>query len=422
MAFEKIIKNAFEESRNNTRLGDTLEEINEIQNYIKNAKKIYVPNKNGIKVEVLNRVLKEYNLPPAEILQVNTNTADTSRIPALAKAYIALDQSDAELIIARGRLGIPGSGSLLIFIDNKGRILTAGTSPSHVIHQKSLEDAVYEEACEALEKIGFKKEGWNMDIDTGITSEVLTIKSETKLIDIFNKIISKKSTAILDYIEGLKVDTDSKIIVIGTYFTGIGIVKKLSEKYTNILLIDIYPHLKELFQTKIGGELKNNVNFSSDLDLIYEGDIVIDTTGFGGINVDESSKINTKTFIIEDPVAEDNDELLKDKNNINQRLNAVNCQNKAILKTKGLNTKTSGTMTLTIGILTNVLNNCLKEEGVLYSACEMGFFEEIIFKEKNIEKFVELTDKKAFKVSTIKPFSCDELIDNEIKKIESKMI
>ena len=79
-------------------------------------------------------------------------------------------------------------------------------------------------------------------------------------------------------------------------------------------------------------------------------------------------------------------------------------------------------MTLTIGILTNVLNNCLKEEGVLYSACEMGFFEEIIFKEKNIEKFVELTDKKAFKVSTIKPFSCDELIDNEIKKIESKMI
>ena len=159
MAFEKIIKNAFEESRNNTRLGDTLEEINEIQNYIKNAEKIYVPNKNGIKVEVLNRVLKEYNLPPAEILQVNTNTADTSRIPALAKAYIALDQSDAELIIARGRLGIPGSGSLLIFIDNKGRILTAGTSPSHVIHQKSLEDAVYEEACEALEKIGFKKEG-----------------------------------------------------------------------------------------------------------------------------------------------------------------------------------------------------------------------------------------------------------------------
>lgn len=159
MAFEKMIQNAFEESLNDSRFGDTLEEIQEIQNYIKNAKKVYIPNKNGIKVEVLNKVLEEYNLPQAEILQLNTNTADTSRIPALAKAYIALDQSDADLIIARGRLGIPGSGSLLIFIDNKGRILTCGTSPSHVIHKKTIEEAVYNESCEALEKIGFNKEG-----------------------------------------------------------------------------------------------------------------------------------------------------------------------------------------------------------------------------------------------------------------------
>lgn len=157
MAFEKMIKNAFDESRNNSRFGDTLEEIAEIQDYIKNAEKIYIPNKNGIKVEVLNQVLNEYNLPTAEILHIDTNTADTSRIPALAKAYIALDQCDCDLIIARGRLGIPGSGSLLIFIDSKGRILTCGTSPSHLIHQKSIEEAVYSEACEALEKIGFKK-------------------------------------------------------------------------------------------------------------------------------------------------------------------------------------------------------------------------------------------------------------------------
>ena len=159
MAFEKMIKNAFEESRNDCRFGDTLEEITEIQDYIRNAEKIYVPNKNGIKVDVLNKVLSEYNLPQAKILHINTNTADTSRIPALAKAYMALDQSDADLIIARGRLGIPGSGSLLIFIDSKGRILTAGTSPSHIIHNKTLKEAVYDEACEALEKIGFKKEG-----------------------------------------------------------------------------------------------------------------------------------------------------------------------------------------------------------------------------------------------------------------------
>ena len=59
MAFEKMIRNAFEESRDDRRFGDTLDEIAEIQDYIKNAERIFIPNKNGIKVEVLNRVLSE---------------------------------------------------------------------------------------------------------------------------------------------------------------------------------------------------------------------------------------------------------------------------------------------------------------------------------------------------------------------------
>ena len=42
-----------------------------------------------------------------------------------------------------------------------------------------------------------------MDVDTGITSEVFTIKSETRLIDIFNNIINKKSEACLNYIDNL---------------------------------------------------------------------------------------------------------------------------------------------------------------------------------------------------------------------------
>lgn len=261
-----------------------------------------------------------------------------------------------------------------------------------------------------------------MDIDTGITSEVFTIKSESKLFDIFNEIISKKSEAVFNYIESLNISSNTKIVVIGTYFTGVGIVKRLSEKYENILLIDIYPHLAELLDTELGGKLKNIVNFSSNLDLIYTGDIVIDTTGFGGINVEQSSKFDVEAFIIEDPIAEDNDELLKEKNNIQERLDAVESENKAILKTKGIDTKTSGTMTLTVGILNSVLNKCLEKEGVLYSACEMGFFEEVIFKEKDIDKFIELVDVNALKVSTIDPFNCDKLIEEELNKINSRMI
>lgn len=261
-----------------------------------------------------------------------------------------------------------------------------------------------------------------MNVDTGITSEVFTIKSETKLVDIFNDIISKKSEAVFNYIEGLGIDANSRIVVIGTYFTGVGIVKKLSQKYENILLIDIYPHLEELLHTSLGGDLKSEIEFSSDLNLIYSGDVVIDTTGFGGINVEQSSRFDVEAFIIEDPVAEDNDELLKNKNNIHERLDAVKSPNKAIIKTKGIDTKTSGTMTLTIGILTNLLNKFLEREGVLYCACEMGFFEEVIFKEKDIEKFIGLTDINAFKVSTIDPFDLDELISEELDKINSEMI
>ena len=261
-----------------------------------------------------------------------------------------------------------------------------------------------------------------MNVDTGITSEVLTIKSETKLIDIFNRIIDKKSKAVFDYIEGLNFDENKKIIVIGTHFTGVGIVKRLSEKYKNILLIDIYPHLEELLHSDLGGKPITNADFSSDLDLIYSGDFVIDTTGFGGINVEQSSKFDVDTFIIEDPVAEDNDGLLAEKNNIHERLDAVNAKNKAIIKTKGIDTKTSGTMTLTIGVLTNLMNKFLEKEGVLYCACEMGFFEEVIFKQKDISKFIELTNVNAIKVSTINPFDLDELIGEEINKITSEMI
>lgn len=261
-----------------------------------------------------------------------------------------------------------------------------------------------------------------MNIDTGITSEVLTIKSETKLIDIFNEIISKKSDAVFEYIETLNINIDTRIVVIGTYFTGVGIVKRLSQKYENILLIDIYPHLEELLYTDLGGKLKNKIEFSSNLNLIYSGEIVIDTTGFGGINVEQSSKFDVDAFIIEDPVAEDNDELLKNKNNIHERLDVVQSPNKAIIKTKGINSKTSGTMTLTFGILTNLLQKFLEKEGVLYCACEMGFFEEVIFKDKDIEKFIKLTNTPAFKVSTINPFDLDDLIKQEITKINCKMI
>ena len=157
MAFEESIRKASIESLEGTRKGDTLEEVKAIQDYIRNAK-IVVPNKNGVKVKIINEVLERFGIPPAEYLHVNTNFSDFSRMPAISKAMIAIDQSDADLVIARGRLGVPGSGSFLVFMDNKSRVLTAATSPSHIINQASLEERVYNETLEALKKVGFEEE------------------------------------------------------------------------------------------------------------------------------------------------------------------------------------------------------------------------------------------------------------------------
>ena len=280
----------------------------------------------------------------------------------------------------------------------------------------------------------------NKDIDTGISSEVFTVKSTIKLVDIFNLILEKKASAALDLFNGLFdkkiINKESPIVIIGTYFTGIAIAKYLScNNYDDITLVDIYPHLEGLIDSKLGNpiieeedgkdsfsENFKNIKFSSDLNLIKNADIVIDTTGLGGINESQSGAIYTKVFLIEDPIAEENDALLKEKNNIYKRASLVNSYHKYVLKTKGLNTKTSGTMTFTIDVLRQSMNRILAKEGVLYCASEMTFYEEIIFKEKDLDKFFKLIESPVIKVSTILPFDCDDIIKEFIDEISSEIL
>ena len=277
------------------------------------------------------------------------------------------------------------------------------------------------------------------DIDTGISSEVFTVKSTIKLVDIFNLILEKKASAVLDLFNGLIdneiINKESPIVIIGTYFTGIAIAKYLScNNYYDITIVDIYPHLEGLIDSKLGNPISEeneengfsenfrNIKFSSDLSLIKNADIVIDTTGLGGINESQSGAIYTKVFLIEDPIAEENDALLKDKNNIYKRASLVNSYHKYVLKTKGLNTKTSGTMTFTIDVLRQSMNRILAKEGVLYCASEMTFYEEIIFKEKDLDKFFKLIESPVIKVSTILPFDCDDIIKEFIDEISSEIL
>ena len=280
----------------------------------------------------------------------------------------------------------------------------------------------------------------NQDYDTGISSEVFTVKSTIKLVDIFNSILQKKANAVLSLFNNLNddkvINRESSIVIIGTYFTGVAIAKYLSyDAFNDITIIDIYPHLGGLIDSKLGNPLIEeeskealfmenfkNIKFSSDLDLMKGADVVIDTTGLGGINETQSADIFTKIFLIEDPIAEENDVLLKEKNNIYKRVNLVNSYNKFVLKTKGLNTKTSGTMTLTVDVLRQSMNRILAKEGVLYCSSEMTFYEEIIFKEKDLDKFFKLIESPVIKVSTIRPFDCDDIIEEFIDEIRSEIL
>ena len=151
-----MIRNAYNESVNGIRKGDKEEELKSLQKYIRSCKKIVIPNHNAIKTAVINEVLKKYDISLAEHLCIHTNSADLTRCPAISKAQLALDTCDCDLVIARGRLGVPGSGSMLVLMDHKGRILTSANSPSHVLHKKKLENAVEDELTQALERIGFE--------------------------------------------------------------------------------------------------------------------------------------------------------------------------------------------------------------------------------------------------------------------------
>ena len=265
------------------------------------------------------------------------------------------------------------------------------------------------------------------DVNTGITSEVFTMKSKLLIIDIINQIIDMKSQAVLEWINSFNpkiINKNEPIMIVGTYLTGIGIAKLLNkEGYSNITLLDIYPHLESFINSKLPYGLQEyDINFSNDLSLLKDAEILIDTTGFGGLSEEQSANINSKLFLIEDPVAEDNDVLLKNKNNIYDRLAIVNSEYKGVLKTKGLNTKTSGTMTFLVNILNKSILDVTNHEGVLYSTCDLTFFEEIIFKEKDINKFLSIIETNAIKVSTINLFDCDEFINKQIKKLNSSIL
>lgn len=269
--------------------------------------------------------------------------------------------------------------------------------------------------------------------ETGITPTVTTSYSNLTILDIIRTIAGKKSDAVVEWINSIPTDIEKSVIA-GTYLTGASLAHKLiqNEKSNEVEVIDIYPHLNKLlsvswdpqsYPVETGNNKKSKIHFSSDLSHLKNGNMVIDTTGLGGIEIEQVKELDScKVFLAEDPTSDGSDEVIQSKNFTSQRLEASRAPYKARIFTSGLKSKTSGTMTLTLDVLRKSLEEVLKEEGVLYAVASLDFYEGILFKEKDAEKFLQTVNRPAMVVSSLKSVNLDDVLTRYMEKVNVNII
>jgi hypothetical protein len=278
----------------------------------------------------------------------------------------------------------------------------------------------------------------------GITSSVLSNPSRILVEDVLNEISHLKTSAAMDWITSLDVEIENSIIL-GTYLTGAALAEELNE-ISDVTVVDIHPHLRglltessredpntgvseilssETLQPSLPGRtirfhgIRFHPYSESVSELLKAADMVVDTTGLGGLKPEMARKIHADVFLVEDPCSDGSDTSIKDMNMTTERIRVSKSTKKGILKTGGLNAKTSGTMTLTIQVILKSLENLLKEEGVLYGVASMDFYEGVLFHEKNLQRFQDLIKKPALTISSMAPVSVDAEIQANLNKIES---
>jgi len=248
--------------------------------------------------------------------------------------------------------------------------------------------------------------------ERGITEEVFTLYSGLEVTDLLNQICEVKCEAVINWMELLDVDVERTVIV-GAYITGMKLAERFKE-FSQVTVIDIQPTLKSL--------LGDDIDFTDDLTRISHADMVVDTTGLGGLSpesVREFVNSDVEIFLTEDPTSDGSDNSIIEKSNIIDRINLASSKYRGILKTGGLNTKTSGTMTLTMEVLRKSLEDILKIKGVLYGVAGMNFYEGVLFKENDYDKFSRLIREPALITSSLQPLSSDDTLEKYLQKINS---
>ncbi|HWQ63802.1 MAG TPA: SAM-dependent methyltransferase HcgC family protein, partial [Methanospirillum sp.] len=212
--------------------------------------------------------------------------------------------------------------------------------------------------------------------EDGITPTVKTFFSLYMLQDVIDQITLKKTLAVLQWLERTG-PMPRKCLIIGAYLTGARLANTLA-KTSSVTVIDQFPLVKNF--------LDSHVSFTSSIeDLPTEGwDLIVDTTGLGGIDPQILKKLGTPLiFVAEDPCSDGSDAVILKVNQCYRLIGSMESERKGVLQTGGLNTKTSGTMTLMVEILRRSMEDAIKLEGVLYSTGYCEPFERILFREGN---------------------------------------
>lgn len=250
--------------------------------------------------------------------------------------------------------------------------------------------------------------------EDGITPTVKTFFSRYTVADVIDHICAGKVSAVRRWLsnEGLRPE---KCLIIGSYLTGASLANSLATS-SSVTVLDIYPHLRRFLDPK--------VSFTTSIRALDAGgwDFVMDTSGLGGIRpADLPGLGRPDAYLVEDPASDGSDDILRHIDRTRALLKAFPAARAGVLWTDGLSTKTSGTMTLAMGALCRAMGDASREEGVLYSTASMGFYERVLFQEKDPDTFLEALKKPALAVSSLKEIDCNRIVEKNLCAIRSRV-
>lgn len=252
-------------------------------------------------------------------------------------------------------------------------------------------------------------------VEEGITCTVKTSFSSLQISDIITQIADLKGQAVLRWIRDIQA-TPSDCLIIGAYLTGARIASIL-KSITSVTVFDQSPLLRNL--------LEEGIPFVSSLSDLADRqwDLIIDTTGLGGIPLASLHQIgNPEIFLVEDPCSDASDECIKKTSQSDRLLREIPAARKGRLYTGGILTKTSGTMSLTGGVIARAMQDATSREGVLYATTSLTHVERILFRETNFQEYVDQITKPALIISSLTPVDPDALLQAQIAQISSNVL